>query len=167
MTLRPLPHVGWTASRHGLSPIQQAVARIVLTDLRDRRGATTLHHGDCVGGDAVGVLAALKLRYRIVGHPPVETKLRAYLPTHEDRAALHYLARDQQIVNESSILLGWPNTEEEIARSGTWATIRMARRAGLPRLVITPSGRVFESHGVEGLWTTLTAGSDDGGKESA
>ena len=169
----PLPtlhHVGWTASRHGLTPIQEAVARIVLVDLRDRRGAMELHHGDCCGGDLEGATEARRFGYRIVGHPPVLDILRAHFPSDAERAPLTYLARDRRIVEQSDVLLAWPGTEREVTRSGTWYTINYARQLNRPRLVIAPSGRIIESVGVEGLFTAMPAGdvaADHAGKESA
>jgi predicted Rossmann fold nucleotide-binding protein DprA/Smf involved in DNA uptake len=42
-----------------------------------------------------------------------------------------YMARNDAIVAHSDVLLAFPRTREEVVRSGTWATIRRARKAGV------------------------------------
>lgn len=42
------------------------------------------------------------------------------------------LVRDQDIVNAVDILVAAPLTDHEIIRSGTWTTVRYARRKGIP-----------------------------------
>lgn len=41
-----------------------------------------------------------------------------------------YMARNDRIVAYSDVLLAWPLTAVEELRSGTWATIRRARKQG-------------------------------------
>jgi hypothetical protein len=48
-----------------------------------------------------------------------------------------YLDRNHDIVDSCSILLALP-TGQEILPSGTWATIRYARRAAVPVLLRLP-----------------------------
>lgn len=43
-----------------------------------------------------------------------------------------YRERNQCMVNSSHVLLAFPETPKEILRSGTWMTIRMARKAKIP-----------------------------------
>lgn len=167
-TLRPLTHIGWTASRDGLTRDQAMVARIVLTDLRSRRGATTLHHGWCLGGDDEGAVIAKCFGYRIVAHPghprgnPGDTSMRGHFSDNDEvRYADEYLARDRAIVRETQALLAFPPSETDPGRGGTWYTARYAIGLGWPRLVITPSGRIYDSHGLEQVWTPVE------GEESA
>lgn len=162
MTLRPLTHIGWTASRNGLSPAQEMVARIVLTDLRSRRGATTLRHGDCIGGDVHGAAVAKCFGYRIVAHPghprgnPNDDSMRGYFPGNDEiRSPDEYLARDRTIVKVADALLAFPPSETDPGRGGTWYTARYAIKLDKPRLIITPSGRIYDSHGLEQVWTPV------------
>jgi hypothetical protein len=52
-----------------------------------------------------------------------------------------YLARDDNIVAETDVLVATPAQTTEVMRgSGTWATIRYARRREKPRILIWPNG---------------------------
>jgi hypothetical protein len=42
-----------------------------------------------------------------------------------------YMKRNDRLVDGASMLLAFPETPEEQRRSGTWATIRRARKAGV------------------------------------
>jgi len=60
------------------------------------------------------------------------------------RKAKPYLARNQDIVDETEVLIAVPAQKKEIVRSGTWATIRRARKAGRLIYFIFPDGRVVK-----------------------
>jgi hypothetical protein len=168
VTFPPLTRVGWTSARAGLTPTQEMVARIVLVDLRSRRGAVELHHGWCLGGDDEGADMAQLLGYRIVAHPghpkgrPNDLSMRGHFTDNDEiREPGEFLARDRDIVNDTGVTLAFPPSETDPGRGGTWYTARYAIKVGKPRLVITPSGRVYDSHGVEQIWTPVE------GEESA
>lgn len=80
--------------------------------------------------------------FRIVGHPPIVTSKRAFFQCDELRDPLPYLARNHKIVDAVQEMLACPGEVMEQLRSGTWATIRYARRVGKPVHVILPDGRV-------------------------
>jgi hypothetical protein len=115
--------VGVTATREGLSPNQRSELRQELI----RLGATELHHGDCVGGDADAHAIAVELGIRVVVHPPLNPKGRAFCQGDEARPPKDYLVRNHDIVDETKVTIGLPLTHHEVLRSGTWATIRYAR----------------------------------------
>jgi hypothetical protein len=103
------------------------------------------HHGDCVGSDQEAseridyvVNKALSLGCKIVGHPPDKDDLRAFVRCDELRERKPYLDRNRDIVNESDILIATPATLWEMQRSGTWATVRYARRVDKPVVVLPP-----------------------------
>jgi len=89
-----------------------------------------VHHGDCVGADASFHNIAKELGKRIVIHPPENDKLRAY--KHGDRmySRKPYLQRNHDIVKASDTMIACPDSSKEKLRSGTWATIRYARKNG-------------------------------------
>lgn len=138
-----LEAVGVTATRSGLTRGQLAAARGLLA-IWAEQGATKLHHGDCVGGDVQVAEMARELGYWIVCHPPDNERLRANGPADETRSPLPYLVRNERLVDTVSVLLGLPVGDVEMRRSGTWATVRYARKVGRPLVVVGPNGRELE-----------------------
>jgi len=51
-----------------------------------------------------------------------------------------YRDRNIAMVEGAEMVCAFPSTGEEIVRSGTWMTVRLARRAGVPLLVVPLSG---------------------------
>lgn len=43
-----------------------------------------------------------------------------------------YMTRNDRLVELADTLVAFPRTRQEVLRSGTWATIRRARKAGVP-----------------------------------
>ena len=117
-----------------------------------KAGFDVLHHGDCIGADAVAHRYAIRLGYRVVIHPPDNDRKRAFCATFLGRFGIHgrsglvatcdaapYLVRNQHIVNESDVLIAvTEGPEDRYPRSGTWATVRRARKAGLTIHCINP-----------------------------
>jgi hypothetical protein len=97
----------------------------------DRLKPEELHHGDCVGADAMVHALAVSRGIPVVIHPPLNPTKRAWCDTGKV-TLLHpkpYIIRNHDIVNLCDELLAVPNAREVI-RAGEWATIRYARRIG-------------------------------------
>jgi len=122
--------VGFTGTRLGMTSEQARRIEELLIELR----ATELHHGDCRGADAQAHDIAWRLGLNVVIHPPVNPRMRAFCPG-PCRPAKDYLERDHDIVDECEVLLATPRGPEEL-RSGTWATVRYARKIGRRFLVV-------------------------------
>lgn len=117
--------VGFTGTREEPSELQLKWLRDKLIELEARQ----LHHGDCVGADtAANAIAGELSIYRVV-HPPINGSMRAFCEAEEYRAPKDYDVRNHNIVLESEVLLALPPCPE-ILRSGTWSTVRFARRIG-------------------------------------
>lgn len=132
--------VGFTGTRQGLSEIQEVELRKMLDWLRP----VEFHHGDCVGADAD---AQKILRSRcpysiVVVHPPKDLKARAFCPGHRVLKSKTYIERNHDIVDDTDVLIAAPLTDQEQVRSGTWATVRYAKRMGKQVIIL---GREFES----------------------
>lgn len=126
----------FTGSRRGTTPAQRAELRAALLEI----GATCVHHGDCVGADADMHAIAQSLQLPIILHPPSDTKHRAFCGgAASSLPPLRYLQRNQAIVHACEILLAAPDGAERV-RSGTWATIRAAMRAGKRVIIVLPTG---------------------------
>lgn len=115
--------VAVTGSRHGGSDAQLEELRVVLL----RLGATELHHGDCVGVDAQSHAIGRELRLRIVVHPPLMDAARAWCAGDVVLPPMGYIPRDHALVDASAYLIALPDGPERL-RSGTWLTVRYARR---------------------------------------
>jgi hypothetical protein len=122
-----------TGTRFGMSEEQNYLFYERLVNL----GATVLHHGDCVGADAQAHSIACELGLFTVGHPPSNPVNRAWCECDELWPEKGYIERDRDIVNCCEILLATPKHQHEILRSGTWTTVRYARKVGKPYEILT------------------------------
>ena len=133
-------NIGFTGSRNGLTEAQTER----LTDLLVEMKPHEFHHGDCVGADEGAFELAHPLGVWTICHPPTDPKLRAYTRNSQIRDPKHYLARNHDIVDETDHLIACPGKMEEEGRSGTWATIRHARKTGKPITIIWRDGSVSQ-----------------------
>jgi hypothetical protein len=118
--------IGFTGSRQGMS--QPQMENFVM--LLKKMGMTEFHHGDCVGADeeAHAIVRDFFPNVQIVIHPPTSAGKRAFCVGDETRESLPYLTRDRKIVDECEFLFAAPLRNTEELRSGTWSTIRYARK---------------------------------------
>jgi hypothetical protein len=138
--------IAFTGTRKGMTDKQKEA---VLEFLKELRGHDYLfRHGDCVGADAdfhwLVHEAEFELRGSVAIHPCTLEAQRAHCePALIVYAPREPLARNREMVDRAEFLLACPGEEHEVLRSGTWATIRYAKKRNVPRLVILPSGRVW------------------------
>lgn len=125
--------LGFTGSRVGLNERQ---LREVEHQLRVwlSVGKRRFHHGDCIGSDAQAAEVARGMGYSIISHPPTDERFRARVESHAEEKPLPYLERNWAIVDVSSVLIACPSGLKEEIRSGTWATVRYARRSNIIRM---------------------------------
>jgi hypothetical protein len=137
--------VGFTGTRQGMTPAQKRVVKDLLGELSPVR----VVHGDCVGADAdfhaiateLGIPIYLRPGHNVRGESPT----RAYCEG-ADYAYLsrNYLQRDEDIVKDADkgdgVLIACPSGMNEVLRSGTWATIRRARKRHVPQYIVGPDG---------------------------
>ncbi len=133
--------VGFTGTQQGMTEPQLAAFADLLARLRPE----TLRHGDCVGADAQAHRVALNMGIKIIIHPPIYWHKRAFCEgASELLPARDYLVRNHLIVQLSDCMIATPSGPE-VLRSGTWATIRYARKMKRPLCIILPSGLARES----------------------
>lgn len=128
---------GFTGSRKGMTLQQKAKVKELFKSI----DISELHHGDCIGADEEihGMFI-----WKKVGHPPTVRGLRAFKLFDEWRPEKPYLERNRNIVDETEILIATPNgTEKECGRSGTWSTIRYAKKQQKKIYIILPTGEVI------------------------
>lgn len=137
-------NVGFTGTQRGMTEAQWASYwRVIYAIARDNNHVCSFHQGDCIGADAQAAHGAKSLLYRIIGHPPDNDSKRAFFHADEWRAPLPYLDRNKAIVRSSEKMIATPGETQEQLRSGTWSTIRFARRISKPLSIIYPDGTVF------------------------
>ena len=130
--------LGVTGSRDGMNDVQLSKLIEFLND----HNIIELHHGDCVGVDKICFEQASKREVKTISHPPNKDRLRAFCKNDEIRQIKDYIQRNRDIVDECDYLIAFPNTNQEIIRSGTWATIRYARICDRELKIFYPDGRV-------------------------
>lgn len=120
--------VGFTGTSDGMTLLQKTYLVSALANL----GPEEFHHGDCVGADAEAhdIVRKEWPRCKIVIHPPENDYKRAFKAGDEILEPRPYLVRNKAIVARCEELVAAPKTLAEELRSGTWATIRTARRCG-------------------------------------
>ena len=93
------------------------------------------HHGDCVGADAEAHEIATRLGYVVVVHPSTHP-LRAHCAAKTILPIRKPLDRNHDIVDSTDMLVAAPSSKTEVLRSGTWATIRYARKHDKPVIIL-------------------------------
>ncbi len=137
-----MPTLGFTGTQKGMTPQQiQAVQDLIL-----KLKPAVARHGDCVGADAQFHEAVQEHLpdALILIHPPQITNKRAFCRGAVALPAKAYLERNHDIVDAVSHMLATPAEFEEIQRSGTWATIRYARKQNKPLMIVFPDGVCYE-----------------------
>lgn len=128
--------LGVTATRDGLTSTQKAWLELLIRKHR----VTCLVHGDCIGGDADCHDIARKLGLRVEIRPPDNPKQRAFKNGDVVFSPKPYLERNHDIVDSVDAMLGFPaQVEEQWRGSGTWATIRYAKKQGKLRKIVFPN----------------------------
>ena len=104
--------------------------------------------GGCIGADAIAMIVA-----RLVFDRPIHTVLpadhskvfagwRRYTTTWEQMPdGTSYMDRNDRLVEQIDKLIAFPMEATEVLRSGTWSTIRRARRKGIPVIIVPLGGR--------------------------
>lgn len=135
--------VGFTGTQKGMTPAQEFRLRKELEILR-RQGARKFHHGDCIGADEQAHKIAKSLGYEIHIHPPTNSIKRAFCKGDVVYPERDYIARNHNIVSLCDMLIATPGTINEQLRSGTWATVRYARKVGKKTVIILKENREGE-----------------------
>jgi hypothetical protein len=135
--------LGFTGSREGMTDRQKSAFGLWIYGRR----FAEFHHGCCVGADAFAVVVILDEaigRPTVIGHPgdwPPLTDKEACASSAELKPCRPNLERNRNIVDATDHLVACPKGKEE-QRSGTWATIRYARKVGRPVTIIWPDGTI-------------------------
>ena len=127
--------VGFTGTHKGAHATQLAAVKEKLKSLKEE-GFDEFHHGACIGADEQAAKIAKELGFRVVAHPglakdPTNMMYRTeWTGSDEVLEAKPFIERDHNIVNATEVMLATPLTHGEITRSGTWTTVRYAKKQG-------------------------------------
>lgn len=146
--------LAFTGTRSGLTAGQRLALRRVLDELH--RPGSVIHLGDAVGADAEAHRIAGEIGYVRHGHPCILRSQRAFLDYDMLECPDHPLRRNRDMVDacplEGGVLVACPSGRSEMWRgSGTWATIRYARRTGLPVIFVWPDGQIQREESTDDL----------------
>jgi len=128
-------NIGFTGTQKGMTQHQKEQFVLKMQELIP----VEFHHGDCVGADeeAHNIIREFFPNGVIIYvHPPIAISKQANMCGDIHYAAESYLKRDKVIVDSTDCLIAAPRSNTEILRSGTWATIRYARKKNKPVFIL-------------------------------
>jgi predicted Rossmann fold nucleotide-binding protein DprA/Smf involved in DNA uptake len=140
-------NIGFTGTRRGMTAKQVSS----VTDLINQLKPDKVIHGACYGADYDFHDICIKARGGYtVSRPPL---IELYPSDIENTVAdcrgfdisnpqLPPLERNKRIVNASDRLIATPREFEEVLRSGTWSTIRYAKKVGKIVYIVQPDGDI-------------------------
>lgn len=133
--------VGFTGTQRGMTGPQAATLERMLRWAKRAEPDSEFHHGDCDGADD----QAHDIAVDVVGlepviHPPKNPAKRAFKKAARILKPKPYLTRNHDIVDDTQRLIATPGEREEQLRSGTWATVRYARKLRRKVTIIYPEG---------------------------
>ncbi len=137
--------VGFTGTQKGMTDMQMMSVKALV----ELYSPGIFAHGCCIGADAQFNGLADQPLNTIIQHPPENQYKMAPCPVvHAElvrRDPQPFLIRNHTIVQESYILIAAPAEYDEVARSGTWSTLRYAKKYTLlPIFHVEPNGAVVK-----------------------
>jgi len=125
--------IGFTGTRRGMTVDQIEQAKMLIEAFVSH-GAKSVHHGMCIGADEQfhNSLTSPMHHLCIYGHPAqnIGSMYRANVRCTAVFPVKHPLKRNHDIVDQTDVLIAAPRARAEELRSGTWATVRYARKQG-------------------------------------
>lgn len=146
-------NIGFTGNQLGMSRRQMKVFKTIMMNLL--MNVRTFQHGGCIGSDkqahdiifeirnniSINLTYPLSENVKIIVRPSNNLAKRADCVLDAGDELLDEkppLERDMDIAKNCDILFVTPRTLREERRSGTWATVRYARKLGKMVVVLDP-----------------------------
>jgi len=131
--------IGFTGTQKGMTKRQRSGVSYYLW-FHGHHKFGEAHHGDCIGADAEFHYLATKLGLTVFKHPALGVSgKRAFCAGGTELPAKPPLVRNRDIVDSVDIMIAAPAQSREVLRSGTWATIRYAKKVGRAIHIVYPS----------------------------
>jgi len=138
--------VAFTGTQKGMTEAQCRKIRELLQKMKPR----VLIHGDCVGADAVAHEIAQDLGIEVHIRPGNLKNKRAFTSGAKLLAPPENpLDRNPKMVDAAQALIACPSGKEQELRSGTWATIRYAKKVDTLHWIVYPDGEMAGPWGFE------------------
>lgn len=137
--------IGFTGSQGGMTPEQKDRLRGFLTYAMATCGDVEFNHGNCIGSDTEASWIAYEVGCDVHAYPcDIISKWgNAYYGTIWDAHDPPPPMERNETLASFDLLVGAPEQNEEIRRSGTWATVRRARKRATPVYILWPDGSVL------------------------
>lgn len=119
--------VGFTGTQIGMTQSQRKELEEKLKALK-AEGYVWFHHGNCIGADEQAAMIAKRLGFRLHAHPCNIKKKQSNIWNDITENEKLPLTRNKDIVDRCTVMFAAPKSREEELRSGTWATVRHARK---------------------------------------
>lgn len=134
--------LGFTGTQRGMTTAQ----REAFAGLVAREAPTEFHHGDCVGADeeawAIVVQSCTTCEtHAWQGNLPSKV---AHTKSHVLHGPYNNFHRNGIIATVAQHLVACPGEATEQLRSGTWSTVRRARKLNRRITIIFPNGTITE-----------------------
>ena len=137
-------NVGFTGTQNGMREEQRVAVKRLLAELHTTDD-DEFHYGACVGADTQAVFDAIDVGYVILAYQANNVSHSKHGLIPKDAiivTPMAALTRNKRIVDNTDILVVAPQRVSETLRSGTWATVRYARKQGKPIIYVWPDGRI-------------------------
>lgn len=130
--------IGFTGTQIGINNKQAAALQKLVKHFQPKE----VCHGDCIGADSFfHLIVRFNLPLTVIRiFPPVIDDKRAWCKADIVEPDGEYLDRNKKIVDATDMLLATPKEKEEQLRSGTWSTIRYAKKTNKPYIIVFPDG---------------------------
>ena len=133
--------IGFTGTRFDVTPLQREKLTEVLQELKKTH--KEFHHGGCYGADVTARDIAISLKIPTICHPGSAWQYQNSMHIDEKTHMIYpFLERDIMIVEATDILVAIPRLMKEEKRSGTWTTVRAARKRNKPVIICWPDGSI-------------------------
>lgn len=137
-------NIGFTGTQRGMTSEQAAVFSRLLAEYATPEihhpEEIRFNHGNCIGADEQAAMIAGNMGMWLVAYPGDNPSKQSTITSHHEYAPENNLKRNLQIIEDSDVIFACPGEPNEVLRSGTWMTVRHARKAGKMLIVIMPGG---------------------------
>jgi hypothetical protein len=130
--------VGFTGTREGISQAQSEILSTLLQ--RVHRPKAQFWHGNCEGADTQAAILADQIGFITVAWPGPDPKRWGDYTSKIMNTPDMYLSRNKTIVDGCQLLIACPLQVKMITRSGTWSTVRYAKKRNKTTFMIYPDG---------------------------